>query len=50
KVLEETGKAHNRRYKIHASLAEHEGTGRGRSKKEAEEAAAKQIYLKLKRS
>ncbi|MFW6111508.1 MAG: ribonuclease III [Candidatus Bipolaricaulota bacterium] len=49
-VLEETGKAHNRRYKIHASLAEYEGTGRGRSKKEAEEAAAKQIYLKIKRS
>lgn len=49
-VLEETGKAHNRRYKIYATLAEYEGTGRGRSKKEAEEAAAKQIYLKLKRS
>lgn len=49
-VQEEWGKAHNRKYKIHATLADYEGTGRGRSKKEAEEAAAKQIYLKLKRS
>ena len=49
-VVDEWGKAHNRRYKIHATLADYEGTGRGRSKKEAEEAAAKQIYLKLKRS
>ncbi len=50
KVQEEWGKAHNRRYKIHASIADYEGVGRGRSKKEAEEAAAKQIYLELKRS
>jgi len=50
RVQEEWGKAHNRKYKIHASLAGYEGTGRGRSKKEAEEAAAKQIYLELKRS
>ncbi len=49
-VEEEWGKAHDRRFKIHAALQDFEGIGRGRSKKEAEEAAAKQIYLKLKRS
>lgn len=50
KVMEETGKAHNRRYKVHAELAGYEGIGRGRSKQEAEEAAAKQVYLEIKRS
>ena len=49
-VQEEWGKAHNRRYRILAKLAEFEGTGKGRSKQEAEEAAAKKIYLQLKRS
>lgn len=49
-VQEEWGKAHNRRYRILAKLGEFEGTGKGRSKQEAEEAAAKKIYLKLKRS
>jgi ribonuclease-3 len=49
-VQEEWGKAHNRRYRILAKLADFEGTGKGRSKQEAEEAAAKKIYLKLKRS
>ncbi len=49
-VLEETGKAHNRRYRVHAQLADYEGTGRGRSKQEAEEAAAKRIYLEMKRA
>ncbi|MFP4631737.1 MAG: ribonuclease III [Candidatus Acetothermia bacterium] len=49
-VLEETGKAHNRRYKVRAKLAGYRGTGRGRSKQEAEEAAAKQVYLEIKRS
>ncbi|MBS3813387.1 MAG: ribonuclease III [Candidatus Bipolaricaulota bacterium] len=48
-VLEETGKAHNRRFKVEASLNQHRGIGRGRSKKEAEEAAAKQVYLQIKR-
>ncbi len=48
-VLEETGKAHNRRFKVEASLNQHSGIGRGRSKKEAEEAAAKQVYLQIKR-
>ncbi|MFB6290133.1 MAG: ribonuclease III [Candidatus Bipolaricaulia bacterium] len=49
-VKEEWGKAHNRRYRVLAKLDELEGTGKGRSKQEAEEAAAKKIYLKLKRS
>lgn len=48
-VLEKTGKAHNRRFKVKASLNRHKGIGRGRSKKEAEEAAAKQVYLQIKR-
>jgi len=49
-VQEEWGKAHNRKYRILAKLASFEGTGKGRSKQEAEEAAAKKIYLQLKRS
>ena len=49
-VQEEWGKAHNRKYRILAKVGGFEGTGKGRSKQEAEEAAAKKIYLKLKRS
>jgi len=49
RLLEESGKAHNRRFEVEASLNHYRGIGRGRSKKEAEEAAAKQVYLKLQR-
>lgn len=49
KVVEQSGKAHNRTYKVCAHLNGFEGQGRGTSKQEAEQAAAKQLYLTLER-
>ncbi len=49
RILEETGQAHKRKFKVEASLNHYSGIGRGRSKKEAEEAAAKQVYLQMQR-
>lgn len=49
RLEEKKGKPNNRVFLVSASIREYEGKGRGRSKKEAEEAAAKQVYLALKR-
>jgi len=41
------GKEHRKEFTVNVSVAGHKGVGRGRSKKEAEQAAAKQLYLML---
>jgi len=41
------GKEHHKEFTVSVSVAGHRGVGRGRSKKEAEQAAAKQLYLML---
>ncbi len=46
-VTETKGKAHRTQFTVTVAVAGHRGTGRGRSKKEAEQAAAKQLYLML---
>jgi len=47
RVKEANGKAHRKEFKVTVAVAGHRGDGRGRSKKEAEQAAAKQLYLVL---
>jgi ribonuclease-3 len=50
-VVDEAGPPHDRRFEIRATVAGEEvGTGSGRSKKEAEQAAAKRALEGLKRS
>ncbi len=46
-VSETNGKAHRMQFAVTVAVAGHRGNGRGRSKKEAEQAAAKQLYLML---
>ena len=46
-VTNSTGKEHKREFTVSVSVSGHRGVGRGRSKKEAEQAAAKQLYLIL---
>ena len=46
-VSETNGKAHHMQFAVTVAVAGHRGNGRGRSKKEAEQAAAKQLYLML---
>ena len=41
------GKEHDKSFTVTVSIGAHRGVGRGRSKKEAEQAAAKQLYLML---
>ena len=41
------GKEHHKEFTVNVAVAGHRGIGRGRSKKEAEQAAAKQLYLML---
>jgi ribonuclease-3 len=46
-VVNSAGKEHKKEFTINVGVAGHRGVGRGRSKKEAEQAAAKQLYLIL---
>ncbi len=46
-VVDTKGKEHKKEFTVAVSVAGHRGIGRGRSKKEAEQAAAKQLYLML---
>ncbi len=46
-VVDLAGKEHKKEFTVNVSVAGHRGVGRGRSKKEAEQAAAKQLYLML---
>jgi len=46
-VTHSAGKEHKKEFTVRVSVAGHRGVGRGRSKKEAEQAAAKQLYLML---
>jgi ribonuclease-3 len=46
-VVKSAGKEHKKEFTTSVSVAGHRGVGRGRSKKEAEQAAAKQLYLML---
>ncbi len=46
-VVGQTGKEHKKEFTVEVTVAGHRGIGRGRSKKEAEQAAAKQLYLML---
>ncbi len=46
-LLEAAGEDHRKEFTVRASVANKEGVGRGSSKKEAEQAAAKQLYFKL---
>lgn len=46
-ITEETGREHRKEFVVTVSVVGHRGLGRGRSKKEAEQAAAKQLYLML---
>ena len=46
-VVGTEGKEHRKEFVVAVSVAGHRGLGRGRSKKEAEQAAAKQLYLML---
>ena len=46
-VSDTKGKAHRAQFTVTVAVAGHRGNGRGRSKKEAEQAAAKQLYLML---
>lgn len=47
KVVDTTGKEHRKEFTIEVSVAGHRGIGRGRTKREAEQAAAKRLYLML---
>lgn len=46
-VDDTSGKAHRKEFTVTVTVAGHRGIGRGHSKKEAEQAAAKQLYLML---
>lgn len=46
-IVKASGKEHKKEFTTNVSVAGHRGVGRGRSKKEAEQAAAKQLYLML---
>jgi len=46
-VVGTTGKEHHKEFSVTVVVSGHRGVGRGRSKKEAEQAAAKQLYLML---
>jgi ribonuclease-3 len=46
-VANTKGKEHHKEFTMSVCVAGHHGVGRGRSKKEAEQAAAKQLYLML---
>jgi len=46
-VINARGKEHRKEFSVSVVVAGHRGVGRGRSKKEAEQAAAKQLYLML---
>jgi len=46
-VVQSKGKEHRKEFTVNVSVAGHRGVGRGRSKKDAEQAAAKQLYLML---
>ncbi len=46
-LAESRGKEHHKEFTISVSVAGHRSVGRGRTKKEAEQAAAKQLYLIL---
>jgi len=46
-VEDTSGKAHRKEFTVTVTVAGHRGVGRGHSKKEAEQAAAKQLYLML---
>jgi ribonuclease-3 len=46
-VTETRGKEHRKEFAVEVSVAGHRATGRGRSKREAEQAAAKRLYLML---
>lgn len=41
------GREHHKKFRVGVTVAGHRGVGRGSSKKEAEQAAAKQLYLML---
>jgi len=46
-VVGTSGKEHHKEFSVNVVVSGHRGIGRGRSKKEAEQAAAKQLYLML---
>ena len=46
-VMNTKGREHKKEFYVEVVVAGHRGRGRGRSKKEAEQAAAKQLYLML---
>jgi len=46
-IVKSSGKEHKKEFTTSVSVAGHRGVGRGRSKKESEQAAAKQLYLML---
>jgi ribonuclease-3 len=46
-VVTTKGKEHHKEFTVNVAVAGHHGGGRGRTKKEAEQAAAKQLYLML---
>ena len=46
-VVQSKGKEHRKEFTVSVTVAGHRGVGRGRSKKDAEQAAAKQLYLML---
>jgi len=46
-VITSKGKEHRKEFTISVGVAGHRGVGRGHSKKDAEQAAAKQLYLML---
>ena len=47
RLLYAEGLDHRKEFTVQVEVASHVGIGRGRSKKEAEQAAAKQVYFKL---
>ncbi len=46
-VVQTKGKEHRKEFTVNVAVAGHHGIGRGKSKKEAEQASAKQLYLML---
>jgi len=46
-IVDSKGKEHRKEFTVNVAVAGHRGVGRGRSKKDAEQAAAKQLYLML---
>lgn len=46
-IINTKGSEHKKEFHVEAAVAGHRGRGRGRTKKEAEQAAAKQLYLML---